>query len=344
MLCTFLWLAWLLPPAFALSSEQAAPRIAHPPNQVHLDKRFGVAVEPGLELFTGDVIVLTVEDAAVYDSESVFRVWGLDRLGQITCQDPAVEAAALGANYNGGTGADWSPSLANMFVVSVISGRLGELSLSPVVAFPNSPKYITPQPLSPRSGVVHDIGGAGWEAGDDVLRVASFIPLADPMYAYGTHFKYLEDGTQYGYTDAPAHDYGFTSYSKGYSGSSASYSSSSSSSSTSEYDSGRLAIRGSSFHDFCRCDPTTGYVKCRHLGVETMMYPTPEVVGTAWSWFKVTKIPHTVVRRMLENYQAAVSNGLPRSFLLFSSLPFTDRIDAVHYHGAEAQLSVRNAT
>ena len=105
-------------------------------------------------------------------------------------------------------------------------------------------------------------------------------------------------------------------------------------------DGGRIAIRPSSYHDFARCD--SAHVLSQFLGGQDLgMFPTPSTTTPIFSWFKVEKVPHQIVRRMLENYQAAVSGGVPRTFLLFTSLPFTDRVDALHFHGAEAQLSSR---
>ncbi len=347
-------LSLLLSPVLALTGEQAAPRIAHPPNQVHVDKRFGVLVEPGFELFTGDTVVLTVEDASPYDGSNVFRTWGLDRLGQVTCRDPNADASEYGAAYQTDPGGGWAPSLANMWVVNVVDGRLGELSLSPVVTFPNSPKYLQPQPLQPRSGVTTSIGSAGWApGGEEVLHVGGFLPPGAPMFAYGLHFRVSDDSgyegggpPTYGYSQGPAYDYGFTPYSHaggggagGIPGPGAGNGYGGGYGKGDNYDSGRIAIRGSAAHDFCRC--ADGYVRCRYLGTPQMLFPDPDMMEPVFSWFRVTKIPSVVVRRMMENYQAAVSNGLPRTFLLFSSLPFTDRVDAVHYHGAEAQLSVR---
>jgi hypothetical protein len=154
------------------------------------------------------------------------------------------------------------------------------------------------------------------------------------MFAYGLHFNYDADTSQYSFSQEPQHAaYGFTPYTSGYFAKPAE-------GSGDGYESGRMALRGSSFHDFCRCE-SDGYVRCRYLGQPMMLFPDPARMTPVYSWFKATKIPSTVVRRMMENYQAAVSGGLPRSFLLFSALPFTDRVDAVHYHGAEAQLSVR---
>jgi len=64
-----------------------------------------------------------------------------------------------------------------MFVVNVIDGRLGQFQLSPVVTFPQSPKYITPQPNRQRSGVASSVGSDGWAIGEDeVLAINSFTP------------------------------------------------------------------------------------------------------------------------------------------------------------------------
>ena len=104
-------------------------------------------------------------------------------------------------------------------------------------------------------------------------------------------------------------------------------------------DGGRLAIRGSSMHSFCRCD--YGFVLCYNVGQPTLMYPDPSNLAPVFSWFKINKIPSQVVRQLMENYMNVVSGGLPRTFLLFASMPFTDNVDSLHFHGAEAMLSVR---
>jgi hypothetical protein len=58
--------------------NNGAPRLAHPPNQLNFDRRYGVAVGPNQELFTGDVIVLTVEDTNPFDETPVFNVWSIN--------------------------------------------------------------------------------------------------------------------------------------------------------------------------------------------------------------------------------------------------------------------------
>lgn len=55
-----------------------------------------------------------------------------------------------------------------MFVVNVVDGRLGQFTLSPVVVFPGSPKYISPESMTPRSGVFSTIGTEGWTIKDEV--------------------------------------------------------------------------------------------------------------------------------------------------------------------------------
>ena len=57
-----------------------------------------------------------------------------------------------------------------MFNVNVVDGRLGQFTLNPVVVFPGSPKYITPEPGFPRSGVLSTVGVDGWQPQDEVSR------------------------------------------------------------------------------------------------------------------------------------------------------------------------------
>ncbi len=91
-------------------------------------------------------------------------------------------------------------------------------------------------------------------------------------------------------------------------------------------------------HSFCRCD--YGFVLCYNVGKPTLMYPDPSNLAPVFSWFKINKIPSQVVRQLMENYMNVVSGGLPKTFLLFASMPFTDSVDSLHFHGAEAMLSV----
>ena len=41
-------------------------------------RRYGIAVGPSQELFTGDVIVITVEDDNPYDGSPIFNVWSVN--------------------------------------------------------------------------------------------------------------------------------------------------------------------------------------------------------------------------------------------------------------------------
>jgi len=58
--------------------------------------------------------------------------------------------------------------------------------------------------------------------------------------------------------------------------------------------------------------------------------------------FHIDRIPAGAVRRMLDRYQAMISGRLPRTFIIFSSLPFVDRVEGIHFHGADAQLTARD--
>lgn len=62
-----------------------------------------------------------------------------------------------------------------MFVVNVVDGRLGMMTLTPVVLFPASPKYISPEPIFFRSGVYSTIGTDGWIPGDEVCVSTIYI-------------------------------------------------------------------------------------------------------------------------------------------------------------------------
>lgn len=73
-----------------------------------------------------------------------------------------------------GYSGSFSPSLVHMFVVTVVDGRLGEFNLSPVVVFPQSPKYITAQPNRPRSGVASSVGSSAWLSMEDEVRDVQF--------------------------------------------------------------------------------------------------------------------------------------------------------------------------
>lgn len=96
--------------------------------------------------------------------------------GSVICTDP--NANSYNAQYQGGDyGAYdgyygvselWSPGLIDMFVVNVVDGRLGQFNLSPVVVFPGSPKYITPESPVPRSGAFGTVGADGWLVKDEV--------------------------------------------------------------------------------------------------------------------------------------------------------------------------------
>jgi hypothetical protein len=296
-----------------------------------------------------------------------------------------------------------------MFVVNVVDGRLGQFTLSPVVVFPQSPKYISPQPNRPRSGVASTVGSGGWPLGEDeVLAVNVFTPPGmlpeylplisysstsrliilhppgEPMYGYSVNFFFDADANQYQYRDPLTRSYGLTSpaassysayafahlaqstlahdqhgpergpgkgfrtqsgYGPGYG---AGYSDASQRGAAGYHaaagyaDGGRVAIRGSSWHEFCRCEG--GFLLCHNLGQPTLLFPDPAAMTPIFSWFKASKIPSEVVRRLMENYQSAVAGGLPRTFLLFSALPFTDKVNALHFHGAEALLSVSTHT
>lgn len=194
------------------------------------------------------------------------------------------------------------------------------------------------------------------------LTVNLYIPPAEPMIAYPIDFSFNFESNEYTYGENTHHSaYGFSGYNSPqggggtYGSGGGTYSGSYNGGYNSGYDGyqnpsteeeepvntgGRIAIRGSSYHDFARCE--SAHVLSTFLGDQDLgLFPTPTTTTPIFSWFKVDKVPTQIVRRMLENYQAAVSGGIPRTFLIFTSAPFTDRIDALHYHGAEAQLSSR---
>jgi len=55
------WMVFLLvSPAAGTDLDQVAPILAHPTNPVNIDRRFGIPIEPGIELFTGDVITFSM--------------------------------------------------------------------------------------------------------------------------------------------------------------------------------------------------------------------------------------------------------------------------------------------
>lgn len=52
-----------------LSVDSRAPILAHPLYPVQVDKRFGIAIQPGLEIYTGDIITLSVETGTILDGD-----------------------------------------------------------------------------------------------------------------------------------------------------------------------------------------------------------------------------------------------------------------------------------
>uniref|UniRef100_A0A146LVP3 Uncharacterized protein n=2 Tax=Lygus hesperus TaxID=30085 RepID=A0A146LVP3_LYGHE len=170
--------------------------------------------------------------------------------------------------YDESANGEYEATLTQMFVVNVIDGRLGMMSLTPVVIFPASPKYITPEPRSFRSGVYTSIGSDGWLPSDEVLKVNSYIPPAEPLIVFPIEFSstaYSEGG--YG---AKAYGGGYTST---YGSPETRYQKQAYSMGDDDLLYGRIAIRGSSYHDFLRCDG--GYVVSTFLGDRDLgFFPT----------------------------------------------------------------------
>jgi hypothetical protein len=78
------------------------PRISHPPNTIHVDKRYGIALGPGFDLITGDVVVITIEDYSPIDDSPIFNVWAQNDNGSIICIDPMERIQDLRTEMIGG--------------------------------------------------------------------------------------------------------------------------------------------------------------------------------------------------------------------------------------------------
>jgi hypothetical protein len=321
-----------------------------------MDKRYGVSVGPNMELFTGDIVVITIEEMNPIDGSNVFNVWAQGDNGDIICLDPTI---AIGRRFDqqyanqfasqqstqttqsifNGLGYDsplysgnWTPSLVNMFIVNVIDGRLGIFTLSPVVTFPESPRYITPQPAFIRSGVASSLTKTAWTTqipqtltvntylqpnfGFYGLPAAGYQIYPSRIVTTGRTINSGPYGQQQQETIAIPSDYDLDSINK-------------------------MFIRGSANHGFCTC--SQGKVQCPFNGNVggTIIFPNLSNIDPIFSRFVFTKVPQPVGRRLLENYRSIIQHKSPNTFNLYSLFPFMDRVASLHFHGAESSLTAR---
>ncbi len=51
------------------NSNQRAPILAHPLYPIQVDKRFGIPLQPGRELYTGDIVTFSVDTGSPFDGD-----------------------------------------------------------------------------------------------------------------------------------------------------------------------------------------------------------------------------------------------------------------------------------
>lgn len=75
----------------------------------------------------------------------------------------------------------WVPSIYNMFVVSIVDGRLGWLNLSPLITYPRSAKYLGALRNRMRSGLASVVGNPSGIAEDEIVGSATLVVPDSPF-------------------------------------------------------------------------------------------------------------------------------------------------------------------